>query len=100
MRTGRRTVEVEISPGKTLRVEGLQWDRRRRNDLRITLPDGRIVLAWGRRPAEQGWIVELADHSNSTGGLDLGDSLAFLLGYDLAFEDPPEWLDRFMAAVE
>ena len=90
MSTGTRTVEVEISPGKTIRVEGLQRDRRRRNDLRITLADGRIAFAYGRRPAEEGWVVELADESNFVGGTDLGSSLAFLLGYELAWEDPPD----------
>ena len=44
---------------------------------------GRSVLAEGRRPSESGWIVELEDGSDFIGGLPLGASLAYLLGYRL-----------------
>lgn len=91
-------VEVPISPSEAIRVEGLQPDRRRRNDLRITLPDGRVVLAHGRRPAEVGWEVYFEDESNVIGGTTLGASLALLMGYKFGGDDP-EWLDRFVDAV-
>ena len=94
-----KTVEVEISPGRTIRVEGLQCDRRRRNDLRITLADDRVLLAYGRKPEEEGWEVYFEDGSDAIVGTDLGTSVAELLGFRLAFDDPPDWLDRFMEAV-
>jgi hypothetical protein len=94
-----RTVEVHISPGEIIRVEGLQRDRRMRNDLRILLPDGRVVLAHGRRPTEEGWEVYFDDQSEVIGGTDLGTSLMYLMGYEPWVDEPPDWLDHFMDAV-
>jgi hypothetical protein len=94
-----RTVDFEISPGEVIRVEGLQRDRRRGNDLRVTLPDGRAAVAEGRRPSEPGWVVVLDDKSDFTGGLNLAESLAVLMGWRIAMEEEPEWLDRFLAAL-
>ena len=93
-------IEFEISPGEAIRVEGLQRDRRRGNALRVTLPDGRIVVAEGRRPAEAGWVVVLEDESDFIGGLNLAESLAVLMGWRLAMEEEPDWLDRFLAAID
>jgi len=94
-----RIIEFEILPGEVIRIEGLQRDRRRRNDLRITLPDGCLVFAEGRKPAELGWVVFLQDESNFTGGLNLGRSLAYLMGWNPGHADEPEWVDRFLEAV-
>ena len=92
-----RTVEIPISPTETIRVEGIQRDRRRSNDLRITLPDGRVILAHGRRP-DEGWEVYFEDHSDVVVGLGPGASVAVLMGWDFRSEEP-EWLDRFNDAL-
>jgi hypothetical protein len=95
-----RTVEFEIAPGEIVRVEGLPRDRRRGSELAITLPDGRSVVAEGRRPAEEGWVVALADGSDFSGGLNLGEGLALLMGWrGPGVEDEPEWVSRFLAAI-
>jgi len=96
--TTTRTVDFEIAPGKAVRVEGLQLDRRRGNDLRVTLPDGRTATAEGRRPTEGGWVVVLDDETDFIGGLNLGESLAYLMSWD-PDEEPPEWVDRFLIEV-
>jgi hypothetical protein len=95
-----RTVDFEISPSELIRVEGLQGDRRRGNDLRVTLPDGRAAVAEGRRPSEPGWVVVLEDDSDFTGGLNLAESLAVWMGWRIGIEEAPEWLDRFLAALD
>jgi hypothetical protein len=90
-----KTVEVLISPGEVIRVEGLQRDRRRRNELRITLPDGRVLLAYGRRPEEDGWEVVAKGGSNALGGDTLVSSIACFMGYDgFWLGGGPEWLQR------
>jgi hypothetical protein len=99
MEPGLRTVEVPISLNETIHVEGLQRDRRRRNDLRITLPDGRVVLAHGRRPTEGGWEVYFEDLSDIVGGTTLSASIALLMGWKFGGEEP-DWLDVFDAAVK
>ncbi len=94
-----RAVDFEIAPGEWIHVEGLQIDRRRGNELRVVLPDGRAAIAEGRRPAEDGWVVVLDDHSDFTGGLNLGESLAYFLGWELGRDELPEWVERFLIAV-
>jgi hypothetical protein len=89
-----KTVEIPISAEETIRVEGLQRDRRRRSDVRITLPDGRVLLAHGRHPVEDGWEVYFEDGSDVIGGLPLGASVARLMGWAYA-DAAPVWLDRF-----
>lgn len=89
-----KTIEIPISPSETIRIEGLQRDRRRRNDLRITLPDGRLILAHGQRPAEGGWEVYFEDHSDVIGGTTLLASVALLMGHKFG-EEFPEWVDHF-----
>jgi hypothetical protein len=98
MGAANRTVEIPISPSETIRVEGLQHDRRRSNDLRVTLPDGRVILAHGRRPAEGGWEVYFEDESDFVGGTTLSASVALLMGWKFGTEEP-EWLDRFDDAL-
>ena len=93
------TIEIAVSNGGVLRVEGIQRDRRRRNSLRITLPDGRIFLAHGRRPLEAGWEVYPQDRSDCIVGDTLADSLAFLLGYNPWNGEGPDWMDDFAAAL-
>jgi hypothetical protein len=94
-----KTVEVAISPGQFVRVEGLQRDRRRLNNLRITLPDGRVALGIGRRPEEDGWEVYWEDDSGTVLGSDFIDCFACLLGYEIWEDQHPEWLDRLGEAV-
>ena len=96
---GTKNVEISTSGGRAVLVEGLQRDRRRRNDLKITLPDGRVFLAHGRRPNEDGWEVYPEDESDCIIGANLAESLAFLLGYNAWNDKGPDWLDDFAAAV-
>jgi hypothetical protein len=98
MESATKTVEIRISPSETIRVEGLQQDRRRGNDLRITLPDGRVILAHGRRPTDGGWEVYYEDDSDFVGGTTLSASVALLMGWKFGTE-APEWLDHFDEAV-
>lgn len=93
MDVATRTVEIRISPTETIRVEGLQRDRRRQSDVRITIPDGRVILAHGRRP-EDTWEVYFEDGSDAVGGAGLSMAVALLMGWKFGTE-PPEWLDRF-----
>jgi hypothetical protein len=70
--------------------------------LRITLPDGRVIVAHGRRPAEEGWEVYFEDRSGHVSGTSLGTSLADLFGYENYLEEGdegPDWLDRFLRAI-
>lgn len=87
------TLEVPISEGEVIKVEGLQRDSRRRSDLRITLPDGRVILAHGRRPNDT-WEVYFEDHSDAVGGAVLSTALALLMGNKFG-EEFPEWVNRF-----
>ena len=87
-----QTVEID---GEVFRIAGLQIDRRRSNDLTITLPDSRTVRAHGRRPGEEEWEVYFEDKSGSVVGTDLGTSLADLLRKD----DPYGWGERFVGAL-
>lgn len=90
------TLEVPLSGREVIRVEGVQRDRRRRNDLKITMPDGRVFLAHGRRVKEPGWEVYPEDESDAVGGDTLGGSLVYLLGFGDHGEGGPEWLDRLV----
>jgi hypothetical protein len=96
------SVEVPISPDGVIRIEGLQRDRRRRNDLRIILPDGRVIRAHGRGPAEDGWEVYFEDESETIIGDNLVASLAHLMGYKRYWDedgDRPDWTDRLSKAL-
>ena len=95
------SVEVPISPDEMIRVEGLQRDRRRRNDLTIILPDGRVIRAHGRSPAEDGWEVYFEDESETIIGDNLVASLARLMGYKRYWDENgrPDWADRLSEAL-
>jgi hypothetical protein len=92
------TVEVQISEGGVIRVEGLQRDRRRSSDLRITLPDGRVILAHGRGP-DDAWEVYFEDRSDAVGGAGVSMAVALLMGHKFGQEEVPEWVDRFDDAL-
>jgi hypothetical protein len=94
------TIEVRVMGDAVVRVEGLQRDRRRRNDLRITLPDGRVPLAHGRRPSEAGWEVYPEDESACVLGDTLVDSIAYMMGYEPWEDQGPEWRPRLAEALE
>jgi hypothetical protein len=92
------TLEVPISGKRVIRVEGLQKDRRRSHELRITLPDGRVILAYGRRTWE-GWETFFeGDESSCVTGSPFRGNIALLLGYRRA-DDGPDWIDRLSDAI-
>ena len=45
------------------------------------------------------WPPALDDGTDFTGGLNLAESLAYLMGWQCGLEDEPDWLDSFLAAV-
>ena len=61
-----------------------------------------MAASWWLRgePAEAGWVVVLEDESDFIGGLNLAESLAVRMGWRLAMEEEPDWLDRFLAALD
>ena len=94
-----QALQFAISPGELILIDGLQRDRRKRNEVRITLPDGRVLEAEGRRPEEEGWFVAFEDGSDAVGGLNLADSIGVLLGWKIGLTERPDWLERFEEAV-
>jgi hypothetical protein len=80
---------------------------------RRTLPDGRVIAInlIGLEGPDRGqfrgqWEVwfeddpDLPDTENVGLGSPLAGCIAILLGYDIAHEDRPDWMERLAADVE
>jgi hypothetical protein len=66
--------------------------------LRHTLPDGRIVLV---ERLDERWHLQLADGTQpEIVGTPLQSTLAELLGYEVAHEPWPDWVDDAAAEIE
>jgi len=67
--------------------------------LSYQLPDGRLLLV-ERTADDAHWHLQLPATSEKIVGEPLRSALAALLGYSVAHEDWPPWLDNFAAEIE
>lgn len=81
------TFELPLDDGRAIRVEGWNPDLRRRQGLRVVLPDGPVVLVEGRG---EGWFVRMEDDEPNCAGGELTACVAVVLGW---WDDqwPDEW---------
>jgi hypothetical protein len=87
----REGFEIVIAEGGLVRVEGWIPDRRYSQDLRVTLPDKRVLGVEGFR---YGWFVWREDDESNLAAGELTGCIAAVLGWwDETWPDEwPEWV--------
>lgn len=67
---------------------------------RHRLPDGRVLLVHGRL-SDGSWELELEGEPNAQiVGRPLNSAVAELIGYHVAQEEWPDWMDQLVARIE
>ena len=67
--------------------------------LSYRLPDDRVLLV-ERTADESHWHLRLAESTDEIVGEPLQSALAELLGYSVASDEWPEWIDDLAAEIE